>query len=310
MHFAVSGVQVSPWIPPLLAFVVSFFTSMAGVSGAFLLLPFQVSVLGFTGPAVSATNQLYNVLAIPGGVWRYLREGRMVWPLALVIVTGTVPGVVAGSYVRIRWLPDPAVFRFFAGGVLLYIGGRMAWSLLRRGESARAGVRRRAGAAPATDVPAAGSGPDMSRVSVRRADIRRTVYEFGGERHEYSTLGVLGLSAAAGVVAGAYGIGGGAIMAPLLVAVFGLPVHTVAGPALLGTFVASAASVVFYEVAAPFFPSLAVGPDWSLGILFGLGGLAGIYCGARAQKYVPAGGIRWILCLVVLFVAARYLTGF
>jgi len=33
---------------------------MAGISGAFLLLPFQMSVLGFSTPSVSATNFLYN----------------------------------------------------------------------------------------------------------------------------------------------------------------------------------------------------------------------------------------------------------
>ena len=48
MEFAVSGVTVTPVIPVLVAFVISFFTSMGGVSGAFLLLPFQMSVLGYT----------------------------------------------------------------------------------------------------------------------------------------------------------------------------------------------------------------------------------------------------------------------
>ena len=79
MHFAVSGVDVNPFLPPLVAFVVSFFTSMGGVSGAFLLLPFQVSVLGFTSPAVSPTNLIFNIVAIPSGVYRYIREGRMAW---------------------------------------------------------------------------------------------------------------------------------------------------------------------------------------------------------------------------------------
>jgi uncharacterized membrane protein YfcA len=45
-------------------------------------LPFQVSVLGFTSPAVSPTNLVYNIFAKPGGVYRYVREGRVVWPLA------------------------------------------------------------------------------------------------------------------------------------------------------------------------------------------------------------------------------------
>ncbi|MBI5253753.1 MAG: TSUP family transporter, partial [Euryarchaeota archaeon] len=80
MLFPVSGVETPIFVPPLVAFVISFFTSMGGVSGAFLLLPFQMSVLNFTSPAVSATNFVYNIVAIPSGVYRYLREGRMAWP--------------------------------------------------------------------------------------------------------------------------------------------------------------------------------------------------------------------------------------
>ena len=76
MYFPVAGIEISPWIPPLVAFAISLLTSMGGVSGAFLLLPFQVSILGFQSPAVSATNHLFNMVAIPGGVWRYSREGN------------------------------------------------------------------------------------------------------------------------------------------------------------------------------------------------------------------------------------------
>lgn len=68
MVFHSAGIEVAPWIPPLVAFGISFFTSMGGVSGAFLLLPFQMSVLGYTHPSVSATNQLFNIVAIPSGV--------------------------------------------------------------------------------------------------------------------------------------------------------------------------------------------------------------------------------------------------
>jgi hypothetical protein len=49
MVFPVSGVEVNPLIPPLIAMVVSTFTSM-GVSGAFLLLPFPLSLLNFPIP--------------------------------------------------------------------------------------------------------------------------------------------------------------------------------------------------------------------------------------------------------------------
>ncbi len=92
-YFPVSSVKTWVLLPPLVAFIVSFFTSMGGISGAFLFLPFQVSVLHFTRPSVSATNFAYNIVAIPSGVYRYLKEGRMAWPLTWVVIIGTLPGV-------------------------------------------------------------------------------------------------------------------------------------------------------------------------------------------------------------------------
>jgi len=94
---------------------------MAGVSGAFILLPFHMSVLGFTSPAVNSTNFAYNIVSIPRGVFRYFREGRMTWPLNWIVILGTLPGVFIGYYLRILYLPDPRTFNLFVGLVLLYI---------------------------------------------------------------------------------------------------------------------------------------------------------------------------------------------
>src|SRR5512135_509478 len=129
MLFPVSGVKTYVFIPPLVALVVSFFTSMGGVSGAFLLLPFQMSFLNFTSPSVSATNFVFNIVAIPSGVYRYLKEGRMAWPLTWVVIAGTLPGVFIGYYLRVRYLPDPKTFKLFVGCVLLYIGVRLVKEL-------------------------------------------------------------------------------------------------------------------------------------------------------------------------------------
>ena len=48
MYFPTAEIEVSPFVPPLVAFAVSFFTSMGGISGAFLLLPFQMTFLGLS----------------------------------------------------------------------------------------------------------------------------------------------------------------------------------------------------------------------------------------------------------------------
>lgn len=297
MYFDVAQVEINPLLPPLVAFGISFFTSMGGVSGAFLLLPFQVSVLGFVSPAVTPTNLVFNIGAIPPGVYRFAREGRMCWPLAALITIGSLPGMLAGVVLRVRFLPEPRHFKLFVGAVLLYLGARMAADLLHRG-----GPPRR------TRVPGAPTG----RVTGRGLSFTRLGFDFDGRSYSVNIPGVVALSLATGIVAGAYGIGGGAIMAPVLITLFRLPVHAVAGPALTGTCLTSIVGVLFYTLAdrLPGAGHLAVSPDWTLGLLLAAGGAVGIYCGARVQKHVPARPIKLVLTLVTTAAALRYIWNF
>ncbi len=313
--FPVSQVETSVFLPPLVALVVSFFTSMAGVSGAFILLPFQMSVLGFTSPAVSSTNFVYNIVAIPSGVYRYFKEGRMAWPLTWVVVAGTLPGVFIGYYLRVLYLPDPRAFKLFVGVVLLYIGARLIYEILPAAKAAAAGQRaasrrfdeqmRSLRSRPGSDT---GQAP-MSKVRTLRFDMAAVEYEFWGERFGFSVPAMLLLSFLVGIVGGTYGIGGGAIIAPFCVVIFRLPVYTVAGAALFGTFLTSLAGVFFYSV-LPAQSGLATSPDWALGALFGAGGFVGMYLGARFQKFVAQDLIKAMLGGLILFLAAGYIAQF
>lgn len=298
MIFPVSGVEVNPAVPFLVAFMVSFFTSMGGVSGAFLLLPFQVSFLGYTAPSVSGTNQVFNIVAIPSGVYRYIREGRMLWPLTLAVIIGTLPGVFIGAWIRIEYLPNPKNFKFFVGFVLLYIGWRLCMDIIKSKN------KHKDRSSP--------SGPAFSShvVNVKTSTVRQVKFEYDGETFRFSPLIIYILCFLVGIIGGIYGIGGGAIVAPFFVAIIGLPVYTVAGAALMGTFITSVAGVVFYQFLAQFYPDMSVSPDWLLGGLFGAGGILGMYLGARMQKFVPARIIKGILCTCILFVAGKYIIGF
>ena len=311
MYFPIANIEVNPLIPPAIAFFISFFTSMGGVSGAFLLLPFQVSVLGFSSPAVSATNQLFNIVAIPSGVYRYIKEGRMVWPLTWVVIIGTLPGVLIGAIIRVQYLPDPRNFKMFVGIVLLYIGSRLLKDILTKKRIAK-------GQLSAEDefqklvkeFTSKHVDNQLPKVIVTKFSLTQISYDFYGQNFRINTIGIMTLSAIVGIVGGVYGIGGGAIIAPFFISFFGLPVYTVAGAALMGTFVTSVAGVIFYLIIAPYYPEMAISPDWLLGLLFGLGGFAGMYCGARAQKFVPAKVIKWILAFCILFTSFKYLISF
>ncbi len=306
MFFQTAGIEVALWIPPLVAFVISFFTSMGGISGAFLLLPFQMSFLGYINPSVSATNQLFNVVAIPSGVFRYCREGRMVWPLAWVVVAGTLPGVLIGAFVRIEFLPDPGTFKIFAAVVLLYIGLKMFRDLLKKKDADSSDNNKSKKYFRDTVCKNSSKANPLPAIKITQFNLKRLGYTFYGEQFDIPFWGLFALSLLVGIVGGIYGIGGGAIVAPFFVTFFGLPVHTVAGAALMGTFVTSIAGVAFYQTIAPLYPDMSVAPDYFLGVLFGLGGAAGMYLGARCQKFVPSGAIKWMLVCTILFTAIKY----
>lgn len=337
--FPVSGVETNILIPPLVALGISFFTSMGGVSGAFLLLPFQMSVLDYTSPSVSATNFVYNIVAIPSGVYRYILEGRMAWPLTWVVIAGTLPGVFLGYFIRMRYLPDPRGFKLFVGIVLLYLGGRLIWGMITgRGASGgwtRSPERKVGGGAATPGKQAAASGAGASgrvappgsttapgkqvipgsalsgdaAVRTISVSLSHVKYEFWGETFTFSTPGMFTLALVVGLIGGIYGIGGGAIIAPFCVAVFRLPVYTVAGAALMGTFLTSIAGVAFYSL-IPAADDVNKSPDWLLGLLFGAGGFVGMYLGARCQKYVPQTLIKLMLGAIILFVAVSYIVQF
>jgi uncharacterized protein len=245
------------------AFVIAVVASPAGISGAVLLLPFQVSVLGTPSPAVTPTNLLYNVVATPGAIYRYWRQGQTGGRLTRVLVAGTLPGVVAGSIIRVELLPGARVFDLVVGAVLTPLG---AWIAL--------------------------SWPKPQARSVAAA-------------HSIASPVLVLLSAVVGCVGGIYGIGGGSILAPILIG-SGRQPSEVAPAALAATFVTSVAGVITFTILS-IHQHAHVAPDWPTGLALGLGGLAGAYTGARIQSRLPDLLIRRVMGVLVLAIGIRYL---
>jgi uncharacterized membrane protein YfcA len=201
--------------------------------------------------------------ATPGALYRYWRQGQTGGRLALVLIAGTLPGVVAGSVIRVVLLPGPHVFDLIVAAVLLPLG---LWLALTR--PTRAGAADR----PARIIP-----PPV----------------------------LILLSAVVGCVGGIYGIGGGSILAPVLIGT-GRPAAEVAPAALASTFVTSVAGVITFTILSAHHHG-SVAPDWPTGIALGVGGLAGAYTGARIQSRLPDTLIRRLVGVLVLAIGARYL---
>jgi uncharacterized membrane protein YfcA len=245
----------------LAAAAIAALATPAGISGAVLLLPFQVGVLGTPSPAVTPTNLLYNVIATPGGLYRYWRQGQRGGRLAVVLVAGTLPGVIGGSVIRVLLLPGARVFDLVVAAILIPVGSWLAIS--KPAASARARAR----------------------------ELRDPVLVL--------------LAVAVGCIGGIYGIGGGSIIAPVLIGT-GRPPSEVAPAALASTFVTSLAGVVTFTILATQQHG-PVAPDWPTGVALGLGGLAGAYAGARLQARLPEVALRRLIGVLVIAIGARYL---
>lgn len=228
----------------------------------------------------------------------------MVWPLTLVVAAGTLPGVFIGAFARVAWLPDPQLFKLFAAAVLLYIGTKLIRDLL---SSRRMDTPKKQ--EPRGVINGSSYNSDFT-VHIQEFSFKRIAYTFNGELYQCPTMGVFMLSGIVGIIGGTYGIGGGAIIAPFFVTFFRLPVHTISGATLMGTFLTSLAGVSFYSIIAPFYPEQSVSPDWLLGFFLGIGGAIGMYLGARCQKKVRASTIKWLLGLVIICTAAKYILDF
>ena len=112
----------------LIGLTVAAATTPAGVSGAVLLLPIQVSVLDVPSPAVTPTNLLYNVVATPGALWRYWQLGQLRGSLPARLIAGTLPGVVIGAVLRVEILSGPKTFLLVVAAVLAPLGVFLLWS--------------------------------------------------------------------------------------------------------------------------------------------------------------------------------------
>jgi hypothetical protein len=212
---------------------------------------------------VTPTNLLYNVVATPGALYRYWRQGQTGGRLAVVLTAGTLPGVIAGSVIRVELLPAARDFDLVIAAVLIPLG---TWLTLTRPPSTGDSGR------PPRGIP---------------------------------LPALVSLAAAVGCVGGIYGIGGGSILAPVLIG-SGREPSEVAPAALASTFVTSVAGVITFTILS-LHQHGSVAPDWPTGIALGAGGLAGAYTGARLQSRMPDLLIRRLVGILVIAIGARYL---
>jgi uncharacterized protein len=107
-----------------------------------------------------------------------------------------------------------------------------------------------------------------------------------------------------GVIGGIYGIGGGSILAPILLGL-GFAAAEIAPATLMATFITSVAGVLTYA-ALSLQGGSSIAPDWAVGAALGVGGLGGSYLGAALQPRLPEVLLRRLAGALAIAIALRY----
>jgi uncharacterized protein len=243
----------------LLGFIVGFLIGLMGIGGGIVLVPLLVYVLHMTQHAAQGTSLLVLLPPIgAGALYLYWKEKSVDLPAGLLCALGMLSGGYAGAFLAVGINPRDLKGIF---AVLLMFFAGLLW--------------RKTGSARAAGVEPRGT------MANRRLQL----------------LGVLGLGTGVGVMAGLLGVGGGALLVPLLVLLFGFEQHRAQGTSLVALVppTGALAFLVYYKaghVNVPYGMLLMPG-------MF-LGGLAGSFL---AQK-LSAGWMRRVFAALLFLLGA------
>lgn len=104
------------------------------------------------------------------------------------------------------------------------------------------------------------------------------------------------IGAAAGMLAGLTGVGGGVFLVPLMVGLLAVAQHQAHGTSLTMIFPIALVGAITYAILGH------MSIDWTLILGLASGGLVGVILGARLMMRVPARQLRWIFGAFLVFV--------
>lgn len=122
----------------------------------------------------------------------------------------------------------------------------------------------------------------------------------GASCNRDNVLKVAGAGAGTGALSGFFGIGGGFLIVPALIAATGMPILNAVGTSLV--------AVAAFGISTAFSYMLSGYIDWSLAALFIAGGIIGSYAGMRAAcRMASSRGALTTIFAGVIFIVAAYM---
>ncbi len=261
------------WALLLLGLLAGLLSGMFGIGGGAVIVPVLTVLMGFELQQAIGTS--LAVLIWPVSIFAvlaYYRSGYIQIGPAALIAVGLVLGGVVGAEIALS-LPGETLKRVY-GVFLIYTGWRFV--------EPRKLLAARRGGAPSLAAPEAAGKADAARVS---------------------WYVILAVGLIAGVASGMFGIGGGLVIVPGLVAVLRYDQKRAVGTSLAALLppVGIGAVVTFYEAGKI---------EVATAALVAAGLVLGAFGGARVALGLPSATIKRLYGVFLIVISLRFIFQF
>jgi uncharacterized membrane protein YfcA len=314
--FAVAGVRVPIWHLLWMGFWTGYTMGLVGEASGIFSLPYSMSILQFTSVGVSPTGLITTFLNPFGALLGFYRNRQWNLDLAMGLCIGAVLGSPIGPFIRVYFLDDPGPFKAVIGLALFIMAVHLLVQItpwyLQRTKRQRAFkvkfdemIRRRvkAGKAP--------SGlPDDFKIKTIERSFRRVTIDYWGETQSFNTMLMVAIGFVVGVVSSALGVGGGFMLVPIMVSLFGLPLYVLVAATIPFVITLSLTGLFSYAVIVPWLTGSKAAPDWSFGLFVACGAILGAWLAAKTQRFVPEKFLKPMLGAVTGLVGILYMINY
>jgi uncharacterized protein len=278
----------------LLGYTAGVLTGMFGTGGGFLLTPLLRYVFDVPFEIAVGTSLCAIAVASVAGVVSHARLGHVFPRLGSILLCGAVPGVEIGVRILELLRTRDGISGAENGSMVLDTVMGVCYVILLSLTAVmmfREAARYRTGQNRTTPVVR----------NIETYSLRYFVHPFNklccldpvSNLDAVNVIAIFTAGLVTGVLSGFLGVGGGFIMTPTLISIFGLPAVIAVGTGLFQIMVTSAVGSVAHGVRG--------NVDFFLAALIVAGSIAGTFTGAKITPLIRG---RMIRLLFALFLAA------
>ncbi|WP_181349544.1 sulfite exporter TauE/SafE family protein [Thalassobacillus sp. CUG 92003] len=252
--------------------VTALIGSIAGLGGGVILVP-SLLFLGEIMPSfdwvtpqkivgISLVVMIFTGLS---STITYIRHKRVDIRVGLLMLIGSIPGGIIGSYINQYFKSD--AFSLFFGIVMILVS--LMFFIRKKDKSA-----------------------------VFKTGENRSM-DINGQEYAYSfpiAMGIV-LAFAVGILSGLLGIGGGSLIVPAMILLLGFPPHIATATSMFMIFFASVSSSATHIVLGHV--------DWNYALVFIPGAYVGGMLGARLNRKLKSQSVEWFLRVLLILIGIR-----